>query len=83
MEEHDAGTPSTLNTLDLRGRKIEESAASHSNDGEFGGNGGTGPANHMEDREVVQMLRLRPKNVPQLRTRADFQRFFHGIPMLL
>ena len=34
----------------------------------------------MEDAALVALLRRRPKEVPQLRTRAEFQRFFRGVP---
>ena len=33
----------------------------------------------MSEGQLVAMLRERPKNVPLLRTRADFQRFFRGM----
>ena len=34
----------------------------------------------MSDAELVGLLKRRPKEVPQLRTKADFLRFFRGVP---
>jgi len=39
---------------------------------------GVGAANLMAEETLVELLRQRPKDVPVLRTRAEFQRFFHG-----
>ena len=38
-----------------------------------------GAANLMNERELVEILRQRPKDVEVLRTKTDFQRFFHGM----
>lgn len=39
---------------------------------------GMGAANLLTDVAVVSLLRMRPKDVPQLKTRSGFQRFFYG-----
>lgn len=39
---------------------------------------GVGAANLLTDAAIVSLLRMRPKDVPQLKTRSGFQRFFHG-----
>ena len=33
----------------------------------------------MDEAALVELLRLRPKDVPALRTRIGFQRFFRGM----
>ncbi len=33
----------------------------------------------MTDAQLVELLRKRPKTVPQLQTRQGFQRFFAGV----
>uniref|UniRef100_A0A7S1XPT3 Uncharacterized protein n=1 Tax=Phaeomonas parva TaxID=124430 RepID=A0A7S1XPT3_9STRA len=38
-----------------------------------------GPATRMGDEELIDMLRLKPKKVPELRTKSHFQAFFAGV----
>jgi hypothetical protein len=54
------------------------SDAAHGRDFSFNGSGGVGAATLLTDVAVVSLLRMRPKDVPQLRTRSGFQRFFNG-----
>jgi hypothetical protein len=42
--------------------------------------GGLGAALRLGDAELVHTLRLPPKQVPALRTRDGFRRFFAGVP---
>lgn len=39
-----------------------------------------GQANYMEDDELISMLRKKPKEVQQMRTRNSFKKFFSGMP---
>merc|ERR1711865_59275 len=38
-----------------------------------------GASNFQTDEELVHLLRQKPKNVPELRTRESFRRFFAGM----
>ena len=46
-----------------------------------GSSGGGETALSMTDAELISMLKLKPKRVPQLRTEEGFQQFFNGIEM--
>ena len=39
----------------------------------------TGKANSLTDKELVRILKLPPKSVPEIKTKSNFQKFFRGI----
>jgi hypothetical protein len=64
-------------------RKIEREEKRRTRERMEGAGGGEGEtALSMTDSDLVSMLKLKPKRVPQLRTEEGFQQFFNGIPMI-
>ena len=39
----------------------------------------TGKANSLTDKELIRILKLPPKSVPEIKTKSNFQKFFRGI----
>ena len=63
-------------------RKERETSTKRGERTEGGGSGSSGEtALSMTDAELISMLKLKPKRVPQLRTEEGFQQFFNGIEM--
>jgi len=59
----------------LNSREIEEGVSGTGNSWD-----NVGGAGNYSDSELVAMLRLKPKEVPQMRTRNSFKKFFNGMP---
>ena len=38
-----------------------------------------GKANSLPDKELIRILKLPPKSVPEIKTKTNFQKFFRGI----